>query len=291
VCICTFKRTELLRKLLFGLQNQRTDDLFTYSVVVADNDPAKSAKQLVEEFSKTSQVRISYCFEPQPNIAMARNKSIANAEGDLIAFIDDDEHPVNEWLWTLVKSCQEYGADGVLGPVMPSFEREPPEWVKKGKFFDRPTFITGYRLNWDQTRTGNVLFRREILNPGEPPFRIEFDTAGEDVDFFRRMMGKGRKFIWCNEAVVHELVPASRCNRTYLLRRALLRGSNFRKHPSHRLKYAIKSLIAVPCYLIALPVFALFGQHVFLTYLIKLLDHASRLLAYLGLPLITERQT
>src|SRR5262249_8798701 len=116
-------------------------------------------------------------------------------------------------------------------------------------------------------------------------------TAGEDVDFFRRMMSKGRKFIWCDEAVAYEIVPTSRCNRTYLLRRALLRGSNFHKHSSNRVKYATKSLIAVPCYLVALPVLALLGQHVFRTYLIKLLDHASRLLAYVGLPLITERQT
>jgi len=247
--------------------------------------------EFVKEFSKTSQTRIVYCFETLPNIALARNMALANAEGDFIAFIDDDECPVNEWLWYLWKSCQDYGVEGVLGPVLPSFEKEPPDWVRKGKFFDRPTYKTGFQVNWDQARTGNVLFKREILIAGESAFRTEFDTAGEDVDFFRRMMGRGCKFIWCNEGVVHELVPASRCNRTYLLRRALLRGSNFHKHPAHRLKNAAKSIIAVPCYLVALPVLALLGQHVFLTYLIKLLDHASRLLAYLGLRLVTERQT
>jgi hypothetical protein len=40
-----------------------------------------------------------------------------------------------------------------------------------------------------------------------------------------------------------------------------------------------------------LPVVAVFGQHVFLKYLIKLCDHASRLLAFLGVRLVTERQT
>jgi hypothetical protein len=85
-------------------------------------------------------------------------------------------------------------------------------------------------------------------------------------------------------------VPSLRCSRSYLLRRALLRGSNFPKHPTDRLKSAAKSLVAVPCYTVALPIFAIFGQHIFLKYLIKLLDHASRLLAYLGLRLVTERQ-
>jgi hypothetical protein len=38
-------------------------------------------------------------------------------------------------------------------------------------------------------------------------------------------------------------------------------------------------------------VLALFGQHVFLKYLIKLLDHGSRLMAYLGYSTVTRRHT
>jgi hypothetical protein len=111
------------------------------------------------------------------------------------------------------------------------------------------------------------------------------------MDFFRRLMDKGKTFVWCDEAIAYETVPPSRCNRSYLLRRALLRGSNFPKHPADRLKNAAKSLIAVPCYTVALPVLALFGEHVLLKYLIKLFDHTSRLLAYLGLRLADQRQT
>jgi hypothetical protein len=179
----------------------------------------------------------------------------------------------------------------VLGPVVPYFEAEPPNWLKKGKFFDRPAYVTGSIVNWDQARTGNVLFKMDILSAVDIPFRTQFDTAGEDVDFFRRMMEKGFTFVWCNEAVAHEIVPASRCTRNYLLKRALLRGSNFPKHPTHKLRNVTRSLVAVPCYTVALPVLALLGQHVFLTYLIKLLDHSSRLLAFAGFSSITRRQT
>ena len=278
-------------KLLSELEKQRTDKLFTHSVVVTDNDPAQSAREFVKSFSSKSDLRVIYTFEPQPNIALARNTALKHAEGDFIAFIDDDEYPENDWLLNLYKTCVERKVDGVLGPVQPYFENTPPAWVTKGKFFVRPTHETGYRVKWEEARTGNVLFKRQILDAGEAPFRSQFDTAGEDVDFFRRMMEKGCTFIWCNEAVAYELVPASRCNRSYLLRRALLRGSNFHKHPTDRLKNAAKSLVAVPCYTLALPVLALFGQHVFLKYLIKLLDHASRLMAYLGFSTVTRRHT
>jgi glycosyltransferase involved in cell wall biosynthesis len=291
VCICTFRRPDLLRQLLERLKDQRTDGLFTYSVVVADNDAARSAEPVVTEIGAGEALRVTYCVEPQQNIALARNRALEHAEGNFSAFIDDDEFPVEEWLWNLFKACQSYGVDGVLGPVKPYFETEPPRWVKDGEFFERPTYATGHKVAWSQARTGNVLFRRNILIDGEPPFRAQFDTAGEDVDFFRRMTSKGCTFVWCNEAVAYEVVPASRCTRRYLLRRALLRGGNFPKHPTRRFVNAAKSLVAVPCYTLALPILALFGQHVFLRYLVKLFDHSSRLLAYLGLRLVAQRET
>jgi succinoglycan biosynthesis protein ExoM len=281
----------LLKQLLEHLQKQRTGGLFTYSVVVADNDPAQSAQHLVAELSSTSALHVTYCSESQQNIALARNKALQYANGEFIAFIDDDEFPIEDWLYNLFNTCAAFGVDGVLGPVNPSFESDPPGWVKRGRFFDRPAFKTGYKVNWDEGRTGNVLFKRDILNSVDIPFRSEFATAGEDVDFFRRMMEKGHTFIWCNEAVAYEVVPISRCTRSYLLKRALLRGSNFNKHPTGRFKNAAKSLIAVPCYTLALPFLALFGEHLFIRYLIKLLDHGSRLLAYLGMSLVTQRKT
>jgi succinoglycan biosynthesis protein ExoM len=290
VCICTFKRPELLRRLLDRLDSQQTDGLFTYSMVVADNDAAQSANQVVATFSATSRLPVTYCVEPQPNIALTRNRALQEAKGDLIAFIDDDEFPVADWLCSLLKALETYGADGVLGPVKPHFESDPPAWVKRGRFFERPNHATGYRMPWYESRTGNTLFQRGILKDVDPPFRPQFATAGEDMDFFRRAIELGYAFVWCDEAVVYEAVPLLRCSRSYLLRRALLRGSNFPKHPTDRLKSAAKSLVAVPCYTVALPIFAIFGQHIFLKYLIKLFDHASRLLAYLGLRLVTERQ-
>jgi succinoglycan biosynthesis protein ExoM len=260
-------------------------------VVVADNDREGSGESTVAEIATTTPLRLVYCIEPEQNIALARNKALEQAQGDFIAFIDDDEHPGPEWLSHLFMTCVKHGVDGVLGPVMAHFEREPPEWVKKGKFFDRPTHATGYRMDWEEARSGNVLFRRGILADVQPAFRPLFDTAGEDVDFFRRLMENGRSFIWCKDAIVHESVPPSRCTRRYLLRRAMLRGSNFPKHPRDRVKNAIKSVVAIPCYTLALPILALAGHHVLVAYLIKICDHTSRLAAFLGLAVVTQRQT
>lgn len=291
VCICTFKRAELLKRLLESLADQRTEGLFSYSIVVADNDGMQSARPVVAAFSSKSQLPIRYCAEPEQNIALARNKALESVTGDFVVFIDDDEFPTHHWLCNLLKTYLAYGADGVLGPVKPQFENGAPSWVRKGGFFERPDYVTGYKLSWTECRTGNVLFRKNILAGIDPPFRPEFATAGEDMDFFRRMISRGCTFIWCKDAIVHEVVPAARCNRSFLLKRALLRGSNFPKHPADRLKNLLRSLVAVPAYMFALPILAIFGQHVFLKYLVKLCDHASRLLAFAGWSVMKERET
>jgi len=292
VCICTFKRPALLQELLNALTDQTTGGLFTYSVVVADNDPGRSAEQPVAGFASGSQLVVTYCHQPKQNIALTRNAALQHSsEGDLVAFIDDDEVPVRDWLHQMFTAYKTYGVAGILGPVRPRFHFDPPGWVKRGCFFDRPSHKTGYRLTWTEARTGNVLFRRDILQGATEPFDIHFDSAGEDMDFFRRMMDQGHVFLWCEEAPVYEVVPPYRCNRAYLFKRALLRGSNFSKHPADRLKNLLKSLVAVPCYAMVLPVLLVLGQHLFIRYTIKLLDHGSRILAFLGYHVVTERTT
>jgi succinoglycan biosynthesis protein ExoM len=288
VCICTYKRPHLLKRLLEKLETQKTDGLFAYSVVVADNDESESAKSIVKEFLEKSPIRVCYCVEPRQNIALTRNKAIENASGDFIAFIDDDELPTNRWLVTLYRVCEEYGVDGVLGPVKPCFDEGAPKWVRRGNFYKRPVYPTGLALDWRKGRTGNVLLKREIFANGNPPFRSEF-RAGEDQDFFRRMVDRGYRFIWCSEASVYESVPALRWKRTVMLRRALLRGASAALQPSTGAVSIAKSVIATVIYSCALPFALLLGQDRFMTLLVKLCDHVGKLLALLGINPIKEQ--
>lgn len=287
VCICTYKRAHLLKRLLNELAVQDTEGLFTYSVVIADNDHSRSAQTVTLDFSAASRISARYCVEPRQNIALARNKAIENADGDFIAFIDDDEFPTRRWLLTLFKTCNSYDVDGVLGPVKPHFDEDPPRWVVKGKFYERPTYRTGLVIDWRMGRTGNVLLRRSIFAGVSQPFRPAFLT-GEDQDFFRRMIDKGHKFVWCNEAPAYEVVPPIRWKRTFLLRRALLRGTISVVHPAFGPRHIAKSIVAVPVYAAALPFAFVLGHHRFMTLLVKFTDHVGILLSLLGIKPIRE---
>ena len=131
VCICTYKRALPLKRLLAELNRQETGGDFTYSIVVADNDEAHAGEAAVAEARLTSQVPIQYDVEPRRGIANARNKVVGLADGDYLAFIDDDELPSSTWLLTLLQICSEYNVDGVLGPVKRRFDEMPPPWLEK----------------------------------------------------------------------------------------------------------------------------------------------------------------
>ena len=177
VCICTFQRPELLSRLLNRLEQQRTDDRFDYSIVVTDNDAQRSGEAVVAEFARRSFIPVKYDCEAVKNIALARNKAIEQSEGDFIAFIDDDEFPEPDWLLRMLITCEEYQTAGVLGPVRPHFEKIPPSWILKGRFCERPEHPTGRVMHWEESRTGNLLFRRGVLKGAPKPFSPEFGTG------------------------------------------------------------------------------------------------------------------
>jgi succinoglycan biosynthesis protein ExoM len=287
VCICTYKRPLLLKRLLSELNRQTTGGLFTYSIVVADNDQTQSAEATIAEMRSVCTVPLKYCVEPRRNIALARNKVVENAAGDFIALIDDDEFPSPTWLLTLFKTCKSYKVDGVLGPVLRHFDETPPAWFQKSSIYDRRVNTTGTLVDWKEARTGNVLLKRKLV-AGEPaPFRPQF-RAGEDQDFFRRKIEEGCAFIWSGDAAVFETIPPARWKRSYILRKAMLQGATAALQPNCGAVNIVKSIIAIPLYGIALPFALLAGHHRFMALLIKISDHSGKLLMLMGINPIHE---
>ena len=282
VCLCTYKRPSLLMRALDGVCVLDVNRSFTYSIVVVDNDHQRSAEAVVQNTGARTHIPITYCVEPRQNIALARNKALATATGELLAFLDDDECPPRDWLVTMLDTLERFGAHGVLGPVKPSFDAHAPRWVIEGGFYDRPDHPTGMTLAWGQCRTGNVLLRRAVVSTDGPQFRPEF-LSGEDQDFFRRKIAQGWSFVWCNEAPVYEAVPANRWSPRFLVRRALFRGVFSHKNRSGSAMPIVESLVAMPAYVVVLPVALFIGRARFMKCVFTLSYHAGRLLAAIGI--------
>ncbi|MGH7835788.1 MAG: glycosyltransferase family 2 protein, partial [Candidatus Binatia bacterium] len=63
VCIATYKRPQLLKKLLLSLVAQETGGEFSFTIIVADNDAQRSAEPVVGELNAGGQ-KIIYAVEP-----------------------------------------------------------------------------------------------------------------------------------------------------------------------------------------------------------------------------------
>lgn len=204
VTLATFRRPISLELLLTALSQQQPEAEFR--VVVVDNDPAGSAREIVQRFG------FDYRVEPRPGIVAARNTGLNAVEesDDAIVFIDDDEVPEPDWLQRLISHADKTGADVVSGPVISDIPDSAPRWVRAGGYLQRPRYATGTVLKY--VATNNTLLRREAWeSAGSQLFDDAFATSGgSDTAFFLALRTKTKKMEWCDEAVVVEEVPRSR---------------------------------------------------------------------------------
>ena len=295
VCICTFHRNQMLEHLLRKMSLQETGGLFDFSVVVVDNDAAGPARETVTRLQGELVLDITYGIEPEQTIPAARNHALRLAKGNYIGIIDDDEFPPTHWLITMYRAIQTFDVDGALGPVHPFFEKQPPAWLVKSRFCERPVHRTGILLDWDQTRTGNVLLKKDVFDKHHLCFDLNCKTSGSDKEFFREAMQVGYRFIAVEEAPVYEIVPPERQIKSYYLKRALVQASNERRFRAPRLRglskvsVPMKSMAALLVYTLILPFCAFVGSHAVMKYAEKVAYHLSWLLAMLGIDLAKNR--
>jgi glycosyltransferase involved in cell wall biosynthesis len=296
ICICTYKRPILLARLLDSLSRQAVSSEFYFEIVVIDNDKNRSAEDVVRCFQPRTEKTIIYENEPTQNISLARNKALSVGIGNLIAFIDDDEYPCEQWLLLLHKTLKSYTVNGVLGPVLPEFPDAAPAWLKKANLFDRRRLMTGSKITHRDARTGNVLFQKSIFEEGDLWFDPAFGrTGGEDSDFFRRQFNRGRSFVWCDEAITYETVPPERWKIGYFINQYLrsgtingemMRAGKFGSNIGNLSKY----LSMLCAYLAIFPFSILVPKHIRVRVLLKLAYCVGVFTAFYGLSIIRNRE-
>lgn len=257
VCICAYKRSELLKKAIDTLVSLDEDARFSFNIMVVDNDVAESARSVVERAS----IEVEYIVEPVQSFSRARNAAIDHARGRYIAFLDDDEYPETDWLSHLYSAITEHEAAAALGVVQPYYDAPPPKWLENPRvnpyWHLRPKTGTMLRVG----NTGNSILDVSFLKEYDIRFNEEFGASGgEDAEFFSRVTGAGGLIVSCREAVVHEYVSPARARSGYILRRKTLEGATaavrhqlMRMDTGSRARWIMKSLIGLAVF----PLFAI----------------------------------
>ncbi|AFH50169.1 Glycosyltransferase [Ignavibacterium album JCM 16511] len=284
ICIATYNREKLLKKLLISLINQKTEDRFGYEIVIVDNNPLGSARSVVAEFIENSKITIKYFIQPIKNISITRNLCLHNASGNYIAFIDDDEIADENWLINLYRCIINFNADGAFGYVIPIFEETIPHYIRFREYYFSPLEDTGNIARFYYTT--NAILKTELLKSNSIYFDTRYGlTGGEDVHFFERLKRIGAKFITCKEAITREFISKERANENYLYIRALRGGQSYLRrklefNPSivNKIIELIKTIIQFTIFVIYLVISYLIGKKS-LKALIKIGDSVGKIRA------------
>ena len=100
VVICTYNRNDLLERCLDYLQYQTNQN---FEVVVVNGPSTDNTEEILQKY----QHRVKIGRNPKRNLSISRNKGIELADGDLIAFIDDDAIPFDDWVDTLLREFSQ----------------------------------------------------------------------------------------------------------------------------------------------------------------------------------------
>jgi succinoglycan biosynthesis protein ExoM len=226
ISIATYKRSELLKKLMESLILQKTNNEISFEVVVVDNDPQGSAEEVVRNYKNSRVLDVKYFIQPVKNISLTRNVGVENAVGEYLLFIDDDEIASPDWIQSMVDTICKYNADAVFGRVLSYFEEGTPDWIKNNPLFNRQAPPTGTEASF--TRSGNCIVKASLLKNIPGPFDPQYGTTGgEDTHLFERLRKQGAKFINCYEGYTSEYVPPQRATFNYLLKRSFVKGNNY----------------------------------------------------------------
>jgi len=224
----TFRRPQDLALLLPELvaQARRQGPGWDVGVLVVDNDPDRGAQDAVLACAAASTVPVRYTHEPEPSIAAARNRALNEAGTRLLVFIDDDERPSPDWLSLLLAEFGRSRAAAVVGPVVSTFQVEPDAWIEAGGFFRRRRMPSGSRVAL--AATNNLLLDLDVVRR----HGLQFDrayalTGGEDMLFSRQLDARGEQIVWCDEAVVTDVVPAARVTHRFVTMRAFSHGNSW----------------------------------------------------------------
>ena len=220
IAVLTYRRPQDLAEIVPMLVGQAHAANRPTSVLVVDNDPAGGAGDQVRAMHGAR-----YVHEERPGISAARNRALREVgESDLLVFIDDDERPHTGWLDHLLAVYERSHPCAVVGPVVSSFAQRPSRWITHGRVFDRRRLNTGTEVTI--SATNNLLLDMAQVRALGLTFDERFGiTGGSDTLFSAQLHARGGRTVWCQEAVVTDVVPAERATREWVLRRAYRAGN------------------------------------------------------------------
>lgn len=227
----THDRPGALRACLETLREQ-TVAPEQLEVIVVDDGSSSDVAAVVSDAGAGAPVPMRCESQPPTGLNGARNRGVAVAGGDVLAFLDDDTLVSPQWAQALLDAFCDHDCAGVGGRVELELAAAPPPWLAVRRYYlaeydlgDDPCWLTG-----DPVPVGaNCAVRRSDFER-VGGFRDGLDRIGGslvsngDTEFFRRLRTAGGRLRYEPRAHVRHCVPADRLTIEFFLRRHYAQG-------------------------------------------------------------------
>jgi len=218
VVIATCNRVSSLRNCLASLETQTLDrDLF--EVLVINDGSTDSTGQFLADFMSETDMGFRYISHKNSGVSYSRNVGIENAEGEYVAFTDDDCIVPPDWLEKMYNRFSSAADDvaGIGGPLNCITQHQGTFISNFIQFIDEFNYIPVLtriviwythtsQLRGDERvpylRTSNAIFRKKYLKEAGG-FDVGFRRpGGEDPDLCYRLLNHNYRFYFDRDLVV-----------------------------------------------------------------------------------------
>jgi glycosyltransferase involved in cell wall biosynthesis len=160
IVVSTFQRPDHLMQLLNALQKQ-TASLEDFEIVVMDNETQSNHDvQVLCASTQYQDLPLRYIHHPKPGLSSARNCGVNESRAKLVAFLDDDMLPPQDWVNRVLSVRASTGADAFGGPNTTFYTSTPPKWFndmyashiyeEKAFWLSRHKTLIGGNSIWDK---------------------------------------------------------------------------------------------------------------------------------------------
>ena len=233
--IATYNRAEQLMVTLgsVAMQNAEAE---SWECIVVDNNSSDNTRERVEAFkSEHNSLNIRYIFEQNQGLSYARNAGIVASRGDIVAFIDDDERIVSDFVSAYIDLFDQHpDAMAAGGEIIAEYPTGRPRWMSRYterpianpmSFGDRVKLFPSSRIPGG----GNMAMRRRVFDSigmfntslGRTGKRL---LGGEESDLFERIVKHEYRVYYAPRAVMYHIIPKEKLSRDYFVRLATNTG-------------------------------------------------------------------
>ncbi|WP_204138618.1 glycosyltransferase family 2 protein [Halomicronema sp. CCY15110] len=125
--ICTHNRDDYLGAAIDSLLQQDFDH---YEIIVVDNASTDQTRTIVE--ARLPHPRLHYIYEATLGLSAARNTGAKAAQGEILAYLDDDAEASRGWLAALIEIYEQNPKVAIAGGrvtlIWPE-NQTPPKWL------------------------------------------------------------------------------------------------------------------------------------------------------------------